>query len=1256
MNENFATKAIPGQLSVDEAEGIVECFVAGIGNKDSVGDICMPGAFTGSLARRRPRVVWGHDWNHPIGKVLEIYEVGPKDPRLPAKMRNAGIGGLFARVQFNLKSERGREAFANVVFFGADQEWSIGYKTLKADYDNARQANLLREVELYEVSPVLHGANQLTATISIKADNSDDRVTSFKKSKWPMFDRQFAAMIKEEHPKIWDAGGNIKGDDQYTILTKIAEQGGVAQTEDQIKALELREAWVARHEGDFLLPGVIAQIKWLAIGSRGEDHMKKVVREQISKNQMKKKADGDCPPATQEVAVNLKNRQKAIETAGYGPLNPAEPNVKFWAKKADRWDVTAEDAKKQICGNCAAFIKSESMLDCIKQGLGNEPGNDAIDVIEAGDLGYCEAFDFKCASARTCDAWISGGPVTEEKKGYGSYEDEPKGHGYGGYESEGSSEDDPMEELGRIAMRMQMSEEEGPTNDAMGRRAVLARALANELRTPVRIRTITGNTVVFDVMGEDEEEVTMRSSWHAERGQVMIGRPEMVRVETVYLPVQGDTEGEAYMGDEEFKAPTPVDAIPQERFTGDVLRGRGPRRGNLERLLRYWRPIMRKPGGFRRCLVILADHPELYPLQNICAWLHHETTGLWPNEGCHHPGMKNCRRKLRGVVRGSLWSDSEFNNRLDRLKPDGGKGMPDPFEMDEEKEYGEVTDDDVEFANKVLNWFAGEEKDFMRWVSDDRNWMHEGETEDNEWYEHDWVKPEGAPEGVTAKPGGCGCGCSGKGSCGTDIPKSIEDSLAALQEKVGRTINSRNAQKISQAIDLLTEVIGGSAPASIQQKGWDTYISADIEDLFDLRESIDPVLEYYGLEAEVDDSGILIKELGAEDALVALESIVSNFDEIQTKGIGRRIGRAARGGPNAGRFVQRDGDGDGKFSLTPGAPDETPISKLPKRGAPDKPRVYDGSGASTGVFPGRARDRDFEKRREELAQSLRDSVGLSPFNFTQDELDELDYGPRPGRPDSFGRRNRSGRDSFGNPVETAGDKKRRREAENRMRARREREAQDVRKRIEERERTEERERSQRAGEKVPVRRKPIDQIDKGPAGDAEIEKEIADYDAAAEKRPLTAPQRDRNRALKKERARRAEEAGKIPKLGDSTSLRSTNAESGLSDLVKKYGPPKGGFGSVEGAKKYADKIQNRVENLLRRDRGRDINREVDAGLALEFLEEAILNDNENDDVVNYLLERYKKMPKIDSEDEFISFDPKEWHEFLRDEIEERRNQ
>ena len=233
--EAFETKAMPGQIKIDEAEGIVECFVAGVGNKDSVGDIVLPGAFTASLKRRKPRVVWGHDWNQPIGKVLDIYEVPPTDRRLPDKMRAAGIGGLFAKVQFNLKAERGREAFANVAFFGTEQEWSIGYKTLDAIYDNARQANLLKEVELYEVSPVLHGANQLTATISIKSDdpNSDDRISSFKKSDWPMFDRTFAEMIKKEHPEIWDAGGNIKGDDQYTILTRIAERRGKNSVPDR---------------------------------------------------------------------------------------------------------------------------------------------------------------------------------------------------------------------------------------------------------------------------------------------------------------------------------------------------------------------------------------------------------------------------------------------------------------------------------------------------------------------------------------------------------------------------------------------------------------------------------------------------------------------------------------------------------------------------------------------------------------------------------------------------------------------------------------------------------------------------------------------------------------------------------------------------------------------------------------------------------------------------------------------------------------
>lgn len=940
-----------GQLSIDEAEGLVECFVAAVGNKDSVGDIVVPGAFTSSLKRRKPRVVWGHDWNQPIGKVLDIYEVGPSDPRLPGKMKAAGVGGLFAKVQFNLRSERGREAFHSILFFGEEQEWSIGYKTLDSIYSPERQANMLKELELYEVSPVLHGANQLTATISIKSEQQgvkEDRLTSFRESKWKTFDPSFAEMVKEKYPSIWSKGGNIRGNDQYAKLLPLYRRGGTAKSETEIKALELREAWVARHREDFLLPGVVAQIKWLAVGSRGEGHMKSVIREAIAKVESKSdsgseakggvtysnytsfsddedlggyeyndgKGDGEydenpyapnleaedqkrdegsvCPPATSDISVNIKNRQKAIESAGYGPLNPSEPNISFWMKKADRWDVSPVEAQKQTCGNCAAFIKTERMLSCIEKGLGNEPGNDAIDVIKAGDLGYCEALDFKCASARTCDAWISGGPVTKGQ-GYGEYGDNEYGSD--------SADEDPMMELGRIAM--QQSGDDGEMDDdSMGPRSVLAQELAKEMRMPVRIRTITGNTVVFDVLDEDDKKMTMRSSWHAERGQVMIGRPERVRVETVYIPENGDNgQGEAYAGDDEkasgcgcgcsgksaaksmnvsdevlfaplgydmnIKAPIPPDAIPQERITGDVLRGYGPRRGNLERLLRYWRPIMRKPGGFRRCRVILADHPELYPLNNICAWLHHETTGLWPNEGCHHPGMKNCRRKLKNVVRGSLISDSEFNNRLRKLKPNpSGKGA-DYYEDEEDMDVS------MDEAVKELKMFCKAEDKFISTLRDENAWEHEGEDDMGGMKSH---STEFAKED---------CNCDHGNESSDLLSDSLKALVTEIDFKAGRAINGQNLAKIRKVIALLEEIVGSPTPIESVEMKSDGLIAAPLEDIYSLNETMAPIASYYNLELEISEHGIQVNDFSdlSEDAKSAIDTALIYVIDTQTKNL-----------------------------------------------------------------------------------------------------------------------------------------------------------------------------------------------------------------------------------------------------------------------------------------------------------------------------------------------------------------------------------
>ena len=124
-----------------------------------------------------------------------------------------------------------------------------------------------------------------------------------------------------------------------------------------------------------------------------------------------------CPPATQDIALNLKNRKNAIDTAMYGPLNPEEPNEEYWQGIASEWKVDTETAKKQRCGNCAVFVVTTDMKNCIAQGIeqGGSSESDAWDSIGTAELGYCEAFDFKCAASRTCRAWVTGGPIDDSK-------------------------------------------------------------------------------------------------------------------------------------------------------------------------------------------------------------------------------------------------------------------------------------------------------------------------------------------------------------------------------------------------------------------------------------------------------------------------------------------------------------------------------------------------------------------------------------------------------------------------------------------------------------------------------------------------------------------------------------------------------------------------------------------------------------------------------------------------------------------------
>lgn len=118
-----------------------------------------------------------------------------------------------------------------------------------------------------------------------------------------------------------------------------------------------------------------------------------------------------CPVATYDLDVNVKNRQRAIDRHHYGPANPDEPGT-YWKDSAQRWSVTEKIARTMQCANCAAFVINDAMYKCIHNGMGKE-AYEAEKTREAADLGYCNLLHFKCAGSRSCELWITGGPITK---------------------------------------------------------------------------------------------------------------------------------------------------------------------------------------------------------------------------------------------------------------------------------------------------------------------------------------------------------------------------------------------------------------------------------------------------------------------------------------------------------------------------------------------------------------------------------------------------------------------------------------------------------------------------------------------------------------------------------------------------------------------------------------------------------------------------------------------------------------------------
>jgi uncharacterized protein len=157
MGKEF--KAFPFEFKMSADKRTLEGY-ASTHDRDQVGDIVQPGAFSKTLKERGPaegrkskiKFLWQHDPYQPLGPVVRMSE----DSK-----------GLHVEAKFS-KTTLGNDAITLVEDEALDS-LSIGYDVIKDEYDTAKATRYLNELKLYEFSLVTFPANEAATVSGVKA-------------------------------------------------------------------------------------------------------------------------------------------------------------------------------------------------------------------------------------------------------------------------------------------------------------------------------------------------------------------------------------------------------------------------------------------------------------------------------------------------------------------------------------------------------------------------------------------------------------------------------------------------------------------------------------------------------------------------------------------------------------------------------------------------------------------------------------------------------------------------------------------------------------------------------------------------------------------------------------------------------------------------------------------------------------------------------------------------------------------------------
>jgi HK97 family phage prohead protease len=159
MSENKSNKSIEFK-TVDDEKGSVEAVFSVYNTLDTDGDVVIPGAIKSGFKNNQVPMVFAHKWDQPIGKGV----IDTDDDK------------ATFRGSFFMETEAGKEAYNLAKEMGDLQEWSFGFRIndyevapFQKDGQDEVDVRYLKDLEVFEVSPVLVGANRETYTLAIKS-------------------------------------------------------------------------------------------------------------------------------------------------------------------------------------------------------------------------------------------------------------------------------------------------------------------------------------------------------------------------------------------------------------------------------------------------------------------------------------------------------------------------------------------------------------------------------------------------------------------------------------------------------------------------------------------------------------------------------------------------------------------------------------------------------------------------------------------------------------------------------------------------------------------------------------------------------------------------------------------------------------------------------------------------------------------------------------------------------------------------------